>query len=323
MPVGPPAPEPGPPDRPTERAPGPRTGPDGEPPSRASAYLGLTKPGITGLILLMAVAGFFAGDPRYPANGLRLGELLVAGGLASAGAAALNHWYDRDLDLLMRRTRYRPLPSDRLSPREVLSFGLGLSALGWVLAAWWLPLLSFLALTSGTVVYVGVYTIWLKRRTRWNIVIGGYAGSAPVLAGCAAAVGSFTPAGILLALLVFLWTPPHFWSLALALKDDYERAQLPMLPVPGELLRSGRITFYSGALLLLPTVAFGFLLRDFAVFLALALALGLLFTYLLAGLLRSVERSVALRGFIFSGLYLTGVALAMTANWLVYRWPGL
>ncbi len=290
-------------------------------PSRASAYLALTKPGITGLILLMAVAGFFAGDPTYPADWLRLAELLVAGALASAGAAALNHWYDRDLDVLMRRTRFRPLPSDRLSAREVLSFGLGITALGWGLAAWWLPLLSFLALASGTLVYVGVYTIWLKRRTRWNIVIGGYAGSAPVLAGCAAAVGSFNPAGILLAVLVFLWTPPHFWSLALALKDDYERAQLPMLPAPGELLRSGRITFYSGALLLLPTVAFGFLLRDYAVFLALALALGFWFTYLLAGLLRSVERPVALRSFIFSGLYLTGVALAMVVNWLAYRLP--
>jgi len=320
MPSAPPAPEPG---RAAPSPPGPPAPPGEGTLSRPSAYLALTKPGITGLILLMAVAGFFAGDPTYPADWLRLGELLLAGALASGGAAALNHWYDRDLDLLMRRTRFRPLPSDRLSPREVLSFGLALTAAGWALAAWWLPLLSFLALASGTLVYVGVYTIWLKRRTRWNIVIGGYAGSAPVLAGCAAAVGSFNPAGILLAVLVFLWTPPHFWSLSLALRDDYERAQLPMLPAPGELLRSGRITFYSGALLLLPTVAFGLLFRDYAIFLALSLALGLWFTYRLAGLLRSVERSVALRGFIFSGLYLTGVAVAMAVNWFVYRFPGL
>ena len=315
MPSAPPAPEPA--------GPGLTGAPERKRPSLGSAYLALTKPGITGLILLMAVAGFFAGDPAYPPPWWRLAELLVAGGLASGGAAALNHWYDRDLDLVRRRTRFRPLPSDRLSAGAVLSFGLGLTALGWALAAWWLPWLSFLALASGTLVYVGVYTVWLKRRTRWNIVIGGYAGSAPVLAGCAAVLGTFNPAGLLLALLVFLWTPPHFWSLALALKDDYERAQLPMLPAPGELLRSGRITFYSGALLLLPTVAFGLLFRDYAVFLALALALGLGFTYLLTGLLRSVERPVALKSFIFSGLYLTGVALAMLVNWLVYRWPGL
>ncbi len=300
---------------------GPATPPDS--PARLRDYLTLTKPGITGLILLMAVAGFFAADPSYPPSWLSLVELLVAGGLASAGAAALNHWYDRDVDLRMNRTRRRPVPAERVGPRGALVVGIFLSALGWSLALVWLPLEAFLAIASGTLVYVGVYTIWLKRRTRWNIVVGGYAGSAPVLAGAAVAAGHIALAPVLLALLVFLWTPPHFWSLALVLRDDYARADLPMLPVANDPVRSGRSVFASGLLLLLPTLAFAVVLGDYGLFLALALVLGVAFAGLLAGLLRDVSRKVALRAFIFSGFYLMGIGVAMVVNWLYYRWPGV
>ncbi len=279
------------------------------------AYVSLLKPGITGLILLMAVAGFFAGDPTYPPPWVKLGGILLAGGMASGGAAALNHWYDRDIDARMKRTRDRPLPSEAVSPNHALVLGLLLTALSLPVAYLTVNLLSMLAMASGSVVYVLVYTVWLKRRTRWNIVVGGYAGSAPVLAGCAAAVGSFTPAGLLLALLVFLWTPPHFWSLAVALKDDYGRTELPMLPVPGDLTRSARTVVVSALLLLVPTAAFVLLPAAFRLFLVLALVLGFGFVATTWPMLKNVSRPVAIRGFIASGLYLIGVALAMVADW--------
>lgn len=294
----------------------PPPAPPAEAPSRWKAYVSLTKPGITGLILLMAVAGFFIALPRYPPSWVRLAGILVAGALASMGAGVLNHWYDRDLDAQMRRTRSRPLPTSVVSSRSALLFGLILTAASVPLAYLLVNLAATLAMLSGWFVYVVVYTMGLKRRTRWNIVIGGYAGSAPVLAGCAAAVGAITPAGALLALLVFLWTPPHFWSLAIALKEDYGRAELPMLPVAGDLRGSARTVVLSAALLLPVTAAFLFLPSEFLIFAIIALGLGIAFTAVTLGLLRSVERPVALRGFIASGLYLLSVAAAVVINWL-------
>lgn len=294
-----------------------------EAPAAWRAYLSLTKPGITGLILLMAVAGFFAASPGYPPPWLKLAGILLAGGLASGGAGVLNHWYDRDLDAQMKRTRGRPLPMASVHPNGALAFGLALTAVSIPLALWLVNLPATLAMISGSVVYVGVYTIWLKRRTRWNIVIGGYAGSAPVLAGCAAAAGTFTSSGLLLALLVFLWTPPHFWSLAIALKEDYNRVGLPMLPVAGDPRRSGRTVFVSALLLLLPTAGFALLPASYRVFLVLALALGIAFALTTSSLLRSVERKVAIRGFVASGIYLLGIAAAMVVNWLWIVAPSL
>lgn len=285
-----------------------------EPPGLGD-YLSLLKPGITGLILLMAVAGFFASAPGYPPPLERLLGILIAGAMASGGAAALNHWYDRDLDAQMKRTRSRPLPSDLVSPRSVLALGLSLTLLSLPIAYLTVNLLATLAMASGSIVYVGIYTMWLKRRTRWNIVIGGYAGSAPVLAGAAAATGTFPTAAILLAVLVFLWTPPHFWSLAVALKDDFGRADLPMLPVPGDPKRSGRTVVASTVLLLVPTAAFVLLPPNFRVFLVLAMGLGIGFLAMTWPLLHRVDRKVALRGFIASGFYLIGVALAMILDW--------
>jgi protoheme IX farnesyltransferase len=283
--------------------------------TRVRSYFTLTKPGITAFILLVAVAGYFVASP-YPPDWARLGELLVAGGLASGGAAALNHWYDRDLDAAMRRTRARPIPTERIPAERVRDFGLGLSAAGWILAAALLGLGPFLAIASGTLVYVGIYTMWLKRRTRWNIVIGGYAGSAPVLAGSLAAVGMITPAAALLALLIFLWTPPHFWSLALVLKDDFGQARLPMLPNPQSPQRSGQTVVLSAALLLPVTLAFYAFRANYLPFFVLATALGIAFVGITSLLWVSPERRTALWGFIFSGVYLLGIVGAVLVNWL-------
>lgn len=285
------------------------------PESRLSDYLGLTKPGITALILLVAVAGFFTTSP-FPPPWLHLLWLLVAGALASGGAAALNHWYDRDLDAIMARTRNRPVPLAQIPPSHALALGLVLTAGGLVLCQFTLNTLTTIAIASGSFVYVIVYTVALKRRTRWNIVIGGYAGSAPALAGSAAVAGMISPAAALLALLVFLWTPPHFWSLAIALKEDYRKVDLPMLPDAQNLGRSGRIVVVSAALLVPVAAAFVLLTPRFLVFLGASVALGVIFVGMTGALWRQTSRTAAMRGFIFSGIYLLGIVVAMVANWL-------
>jgi protoheme IX farnesyltransferase len=283
--------------------------------ARWSDYLTLTKPAITLLVVSVAVAGFAVALPPGSIPFLRLGELVGFGAMASGGAAALNHYFDRDLDARMRRTRHRPLPEARIvSPSRVLAIGLGLSVLGIGGAAVALNALTSVSILLGTITYVVVYTLWLKRRSSWNIVIGGFAGSAPALAGSAAAVGTWTPAALALALLVFLWTPPHFWSLALLLRDDYRRAGLPMLPRMDDPGRSARWVVVSTALLLPASVLLGPLgAAGPAAFVAI-LALGALFLALTAPLWKAPVRSAARRGFLYSGFYLLGVLLALIAQ---------
>jgi protoheme IX farnesyltransferase len=292
-----------------DRAPGPTAPPSSSPgeephPSTLSDYVSLTKPGITGLIVAVAVGGYFLSAP----SPIRLAPLLILvllGASASAGAATLNHYFDRDVDTLMRRTRLRPLPDRRIDPgSRALYGGLLLSAIGVGGAAVLLNPLTAFSILLGGVTYVGVYTLWLKRRSSWNIVIGGFAGSAPALAGSAAAVGHFTPAALALALVLLLWTPPHFWSLALLLRKDYQAAGLPMLPDMNDPAYSGRVIVFSAALLL-PATALLWWLGGVPVWAGAALLLlGVLFVALTAPLLVNVEPSRARRGFIFSGVYL-------------------
>jgi len=219
------------------------------PPSRWRDVVTLTKPGITALIVLVAVAGYFLALPARIDLG-RLGLLALTGGLASAGSAMLNHYLDRDVDGGMKRTRDRPLPNSRIEQSSgVLIAGTALVAVGVGGALVWLNALTALSIALGALTYVVVYTLLLKRRTNWNIVIGGFAGSAPALAGGAAAVGGWTAPVLAFALLVFLWTPPHFWSLALFLREDYRRVGLPMLPRMDDPAYSGRIVVVSAALL--------------------------------------------------------------------------
>jgi len=227
----------------------------------------------------------------------------------------LNHYLDRDLDRRMRRTRGRPLADERIAPGALVAgLGLVLLALGIGGAALLLNPLTGFSIFLGGITYVVVYTVWLKRRSSWNIVIGGFAGSAPALAGSAAAVGSWTPGVIAFAVLVFLWTPPHFWSLALVLKDDYARAGLPMLPRMDDLPFSGKMVVVSAALLVPAAVLVGATGAITWPVLAALVALGALFVYVTAPLWRSVTPRLARRGFIFSGPYLLGVVLAILAN---------
>jgi heme o synthase len=286
------------------------------PTARASAgdYLELAKPGITALICAVAVGGFLLADPRS-VDLLRLGILVGCGAAGSAGAAMMNHYLDRDLDRRMHRTRRRPLPDERIDPSGLAAaLGLGLLGVGIGVATWLLNPLTGFSIFLGGLTYVVVYTLWLKRRTSWNIVIGGFAGSAPALAGSAAAVGVWTPGVIAFAILVFLWTPPHFWSLALLLKDDYARAGLPMLPRMDDVAYSGKVVVVSAALLVPASVLIG--LSGALAWPILVVVVGLsgVFVLLTAPLWRSVSRATARRGFIYSGPYLLAVVLAIIAN---------
>lgn len=282
--------------------------------SKAGDLLELAKPGITALICTVAVGGFLLASPGS-VDLLRLGILIACGAAASAGAAMLNHYLDRDLDLRMKRTRLRPLPDARITPSGgVAALGLVLLGAGIGVASWLLNPLTGFSILLGGLTYVVVYTAWLKRRSSWNIVIGGFAGSAPALAGSAAAVGSWTPGVIAFALLVFLWTPPHFWSLALLLKDDYARAGLPMLPRMDDVAFSGKVVVISAALLVPAALLIGLTGALTWPVLVVLVLLGAVFVILTAPLWRSVTRATARRGFIYSGPYLLGVVLAIVAN---------
>jgi len=283
-------------------------------PSRSGDYVSLAKPGITALICLVAVAGFLLASPRS-IDFVRLGILVATGASGSAGAAMLNHYLDRDLDRRMRRTRHRPLADERIAPSSNAAvLGLVLLGAGIGGASWFLNPLTGFSILLGGLTYVVVYTLWLKRRSTWNIVIGGFAGSAPALAGSAAAVGTWTPGVLAFALLVFLWTPPHFWSLALLLRDDYARAGLPMLPRMDDPVYSGRVVVLSAALLVPAALAIGWTGSvTWPVLLALV-ALGAIFVAVTAPLWRTVTPRLARRGFVYSGPYLLGVVVAIVAN---------
>jgi protoheme IX farnesyltransferase len=283
----------------------------------------LTKPVITGLIVAVGIAGYFIAAPG-PMNLRLLLPLVGFGAAASGGAAALNHYLDRDLDAQMHRTQDRPLPDHRIHPeRGALLLGLGLTVLGIGGAALTLNLLTAFSIGLGTFTYVVVYTAWLKRRTSWNIVIGGFAGSAPALAGSAAATGTWTDGALALALLTFLWTPPHFWSLALMLQKDYNEAGLPMLPRAGDAAGSARVVVISAVLLVPATLLLIWVRPDLALWAAIALvALVLLFVALEAPLWRAPDRKWAVRGFIFSGIYLLLVIIVLVVNGVLAH-PGL
>ncbi len=216
-------------------------------------YLSLTKPRIIVLLLITTVPAMIVAHDGWPSPWLVLAT--VAGGTLSAGGAnAINCWYDRDIDRVMRRTRRRPVAAGAIAPSHALAFGIALGAAAFVLL-WALTTLAAASLSLAALLfYVFVYTVWLKRRTAQNIVIGGAAGAFPPLVGWAAVSGDVTLAGLLMFGVIFLWTPPHFWALALRLRDDYAEAGVPMLPVTAGAPSTRRqILLYSGLLVLATT----------------------------------------------------------------------
>lgn len=279
-------------------------------------YVTLTKPRVMSLLLLTTVAAMFAAAGGMP----RLGTLLatvLAGMMAAGGASAVNHVLDRDIDRLMGpRTKHRPVAEGRISPLRALCFGCGLTLGSFALLLVAANALAALLALAGGAVYVFVYTIWLKRSTPQNIVIGGVAGAIPPLVGWAAATGGLAAPAWLMFAIVTLWTPPHFWALAMMLQRNYADAGVPMMPVvKGARATSRQILLY--ALLLLPVSLLPALWAKFGVpYLVCAAALGGWLLALCAGVLRDPCRRAAARLFHFSLLYLAllFVALAVSAT---------
>ncbi len=274
-------------------------------------YVTLTKPRVQLLLLLTTVATMeVAGDPSI---GLILLTLL-GGALSAGGAGAVNHWYDRDIDLQMARTAKRPIPAGRISPRAARIFGISLAVLSFVQLSLTVNVLAASLALSGFLGYVFVYTLWLKRSTPQNIVIGGAAGAVPPLVGWAAVTGSLDPAAFYLFAIVFYWTPPHFWALSLLMKDEYAKVQIPMLPVVrGEDETRRQITLYSVLLVAITFLPFAGRLFDGLYAVAAAL-LGGVFLWLAVRLQRNPDRRAALRLYLYSLLYLALLFAAMVAD---------
>jgi heme o synthase len=282
----------------------------GDPVPLASArdYLTLTKPRIMTLLLLTGAAGMFVGAQGVPPLGLFAATMLGLA-LACGGASALNHVLDRDIDVLMgSRTEERPVAAGRVSAEQAFEFGILLSAISFALLASTVNVLTATLALVGNLFYVLVYTRWLKRSTPQNIVIGGAAGAVPPLVGYAAATGSLALPALLLFLIVFLWTPPHFWALALMIKNAYAAAGVPMLPVVrGETETARQIVLYSVVMVAF-TVFVGIWFGP--LYTAAAIVLGAVFVALAVLLRRDLSRARAKVLFHYSLLYL---ALLFTA----------
>ena len=286
----------------------------GQPEKRRTAltvindYITLTKPPIILLLLVTAAGGMFLAQAHTAVGGLPSFSLMalvwIGGALASGGANALNHHYDRDIDGIMQRTRQRPVASNRISPAHALVFGIALNVVAFAILALWVNLLAAGLTLAATLFYVLVYTRWLKRSTPHNIVIGGAAGAIPPMVGWAAVTGTVGLPAVYLFAIVFFWTPPHFWALSLLIQKDYERANVPMLPVVSSRdFTVSTIFLYSLALV---GVTLMFAVTDAVAWIygASALALGGIFVWM-AWRLRLEETSANARKlYLYSLLYL-------------------
>jgi protoheme IX farnesyltransferase len=286
--------------------------------ARLKAYLALTKPRIIELLLVTTVPTMVVAARGLPSLGLIVATL-VGGSLAAGGANAVNMYVDRDIDKLMARTQGRPLVTGEMTPRAALTFAVTLEVLAFAELAVLVNLLSAVLAISATLFYVFVYTIWLKRTSTHNIVIGGAAGAVPVLVGWSAVTGSLGLAPLVLFAVIFVWTPPHFWALAVKYRDDYRAAGVPMLPAVATLSRTARqIVVYSVALLacsllFAPVAGMGL------IYTGAATVLGAVFVLYALQLQRDETPARAMRLFSYSISYVTLLFGAMAIDSLVRR----
>lgn len=272
--------------------------------ARVAGYVALTKPRIIELLLVTTVPTMFVAEQGVPSVWLMVATVL-GGTFAAGGANATNMVVDADIDALMERTKDRPLVTGVVSPRNALVFAITLEvvAFAWLVA--FVNLLSAVLAVSATLFYVFVYTLWLKRTSTQNIVIGGAAGAVPVLVGWSAVTNSLGWAPIVLFLVIFYWTPPHFWALAIRYRDDYAKAEVPMLPVVASLETTARRILFYTVILVALTLVFAPVADMGAIYLASALALGAVFTAFALSLRRDPSEGTAMRLFTYSITYVT------------------
>jgi protoheme IX farnesyltransferase len=282
----------------------------------ASAYLALTKPRIISLLLITTVPAMILANKGLPSLWLMFATVL-GGTLAAGGANAINCYFDRDIDEIMHRTQGRPLPMGQVQPATALVFALALEVAGFALLALTSNLLAGLLAVSATAFYVFVYTLWLKRTTPQNIVIGGAAGAFPPLVGWAAVTGHVGLPALVLFAIIFFWTPPHFWALAIKYKDDYARAGVPMLPVVAT-MHSTKLQMFWYAVILVPVSLLLFATGTVSwIYLASALVLGALFVRETWLLRRNDAPGAAMGVFKISIYYLALIFMAVAADQLL------
>jgi protoheme IX farnesyltransferase len=288
------------------------------PRSVVGAYVALTKPRIIELLLITTVPTMVLAERGWPPLPLVL-LTLVGGTLAAGGANAINMYVDRDIDAKMQRTQGRPLVTGIIEPRHALAFALVLEVLAFGVLWWGANLLSAVLALAAAAFYVGIYTLWLKRTSRHNIVIGGAAGAVPVLVGWAAVTNSLGWSPVILFLAMFCWTPPHFWALAIRYADDYRAADVPMLPAVAPVAEAARqmigYTVALGActLVLAPVADLGW------IYLSTAIVLGGGFLLATFALSRVPSAAASMKVFTYSITYVTVLFLALTVDVLVLQ----
>ena len=282
----------------------------------AADYLTLTKPPIISLLLVTAVGGMFLAAQGVPPIITLL--LVCAGGtLGAGGANAINHYLDQDIDALMSRTSQRPVPGNRISPARALAFGIGLNVAAFLVLASGVNLLAAVLTLGATLFYVLVYTVWLKRTTPQNIVIGGAAGSIPPVVGWVAITGSFDVSALYLFTIIFFWTPPHFWALSLLIQKDYERAGVPMLPVVAGKERTVQSIFGYTIVLVALTLVFTASSTLGPVYLGMAALLGAVLMWMAWQLRREQTARRARHLYLYSLLYLAVLFVAIMVDSVV------
>ena len=281
--------------------------------SRIAAYVALTKPRIIELLLITTLPTMILAQRGLPPIGL-MAATLAGGALAAGGANAINMFIDRDIDKLMHRTAKRPLVTGAVTPRNALVFAIALEVAAFAELWWLVNLLSAVLAVSATLFYVFIYTLWLKRTSKQNIVIGGAAGAMPVLVGWAAVTDSLAWAPVVLFGVIFLWTPPHFWALAFKYKDDYEAAHVPMMPVVATFRRTAfeilayTVVMIATTLVLAPVAHLGTL------YVVSAVVLGVGFVALAVRLWVQATPKASMQLFSYSITYLTLLFVIMAVD---------
>ena len=284
-------------------------------------YVALTKPRIIELLLVTTIPTMVVADKGIPGVGLIL-LTIIGGTLAAGGANAINMVYDRDIDAVMKRTQNRPLVRGVMSPSAALIYAVALEVIAFAILATWVNFLSAWLAMAATGFYVFIYTMWLKRRSKQNIVIGGAAGAVPVLIGWSAVTNSLNWTPVLLFLVIFIWTPPHFWALAVRYRDDYAAADVPMMPVVASLRRTTLEILVYSVLMWVLTMLIGPSAHLGWIYAISATVLGGLFTFYAYKLHRDAKSDVAdvaqaMRLFHYSITYLTALFVLMAVDVLV------
>lgn len=284
----------------------------------------VSKPRIVVVLVITAVTSLLAAtrfdstpDVAWDVTAWQLGFLTLAGALASMGSSALNHYYDRDIDKVMGRTANRPIPAGRLSANTVLAYGIGISILSVVIAWFTLNPVATGMIALGIFFYVIIYTAWLKRRDASNIVIGGFAGSAASMAGWATATGSMDLLGFLVGWIVFMWTPPHFWCLAIKAREEYASVRVPMLPVLIGNQRTASYILLNTAILLPYSIALYFFGLGLLYTVVAAISGGLMLAYHYK-LTKNPTPEFAWKAYKVTAPYLVIIFVALAADALFY-----